>query len=249
MATPPRKSRSSKKTASSVPAVAGEAAGPDRLTAFLLPLALAVAAWGVFDPDWYVAAHGLADALAGAAAAEVVAHYIGPGQALGLSPGMLFDEGWYRAGHPDAAAAIADGRVRSGFEHYCLEGHADRSPHWLFDHAFYCDANPDLTDGVLRDGGHFNLYDHMLRTGSAQGRAPHRLFDPVAHAAAFAGDAELERLGPFRHWLTLVAAGGRRQAASRGPRCCSMADGIAASMTTRTPRSAPARAAPRCSTT
>jgi len=234
---------------SSVPAVAGEAAGPDRLTAFLLPLALAVAAWGVFDPDWYVAAHGLADALAGAAAAEVVAHYIGPGQALGLSPGMLFDEGWYRAGHPDAAAAIADGRVRSGFEHYCLEGHADRSPHWLFDHAFYCDANPDLTDGVLRDGGHFNLYDHMLRTGSAQGRAPHRLFDPVAHAAAFAGDAELERLGPFRHWLTLVAAGGRRQAASRGPRCCSMADGIAASMTTRTPRSAPARAAPRCSTT
>jgi hypothetical protein len=150
----------------------------------------------MFDPSWYVAAHSL-EILPDAA----LAHYLTEGQALGLSPSALFDEAWYRASYEEVAAAIAGGRFRSGFEHYCLEGHADRSPHWLFDHVLYRDANPALTDAALQEGGWFNLYDHMLCAGSALGRTSHALFDPARHAETFTDDPALTALGPFQHWL------------------------------------------------
>lgn len=182
---------------------------PDGLDDYLLPPAEAPALWCAFDPGWYLAAHPQArEALGEAAGFEAArAWYLEHGQPLGHSPVIWFDEAWYRAANPAVAAAIAAGQWRSGFEQYCLEGSADRSPHWLYDEALYRSLNPDLTDEALGASGCFNRYDHYLRDGAFAGRPAHLLFDPALYAAAHADDPALARSGAFTHYLQSLWSG------------------------------------------
>lgn len=179
---------------------AARAPAADRLEEFLLPAGLAPAVWAAFDPVWYGRAHPQAEASGFAA---LRAHYLTQGQAEGLSPNRYFDEAWYRATYPDVAEAVAAGRWRSGFEHYCLEGHADRAAHMLFDDAAYAAANPTLSLTILREIGCFNRYDHFLRMGAEMGLQGHVLFDPVDYAAragVLVGEA-------FAHYLDALRFG------------------------------------------
>lgn len=175
----------------------------DRLDEFLLPAALAPAVWAAFDAGWYARAYPQAG---GGGYAALRAHYLTHGQGAGFSPGRYFDEGWYRAAYPDVAEAVAAGMWRSGFEHYCLEGHADRSGHMLFDDAGYAADHPELTDEALHEAGCFNRYDHYLKLGAAAGARGHRLFDALCHGVE-AGEA-------FGHYLDAVRFGAAEPAPS-----------------------------------
>lgn len=168
----------------------------DRLDEFLLPTSLAPAAWAAFDAGWYARAYPQAG---GGGYVALRAHYLTQGQAAGFSLGRYFDEGWYRAAYPDVAEAVAAGMWRSGFEHYCLEGHADRSGHMLFDDAGYAAEHPELTDEALDAAGCFNRYDHYLKLGAAAGARGHWLFDAGFHGVG-AGEA-------FGHYLDAVRFG------------------------------------------
>lgn len=182
---------------------------PDTLDDYLLPAAEAPALWCAFDPAWYLAAHPQArEALGPDPGFESVrAWYLEHGQPAGHSPVIWFDEAWYRAANPAIAAAIAEGRFRSGFEQYCQEGSADRSPHWLYDETLYRSLNPDLTDEALGASGCFNRYDHYLRDGAFAGRPAHLLFDPALYAAAHADDPTLPRIGAYAHYLQSLWSG------------------------------------------
>lgn len=164
----------------------------DRLDEHLLPAPLAPARWSVFDPAWYSRVSGQTGDYA-----ALRAHWLADGQPAGLSPVRWFDEAWYRATYPDIAAAIAAGTWRSGFEQYCLLGHADRSPHPLFDDALYAATTQGLNDTTLRASGCFNRYDHFLAYGAAAGLTGHALFDPLAYAEA----AGIEPAAAFGHYL------------------------------------------------
>lgn len=182
---------------------------PDTLDDYLLPAAEAPALWCAFDSAWYLAAYPQPrEELGEGASFEAVrAWYLTHGQPTGHSPVIWFDETWYRATNPDMAEGLASGLWRSGFEHYCLEGSADRSPHWLYDEALYRALNPDLTDEALGASGCFNRYDHYLRDGAFAGRPAHLLFDAALYSAAHAEDPSLARLGPYAHALHALWAG------------------------------------------
>ena len=127
------------------------------------------------------------------------------------SPNALFDEAWYLEHHPGVAAAVEAGHFESGFDHYCLDGHASFSPHWLFDEALYRTRYHDLGDEVLAAGEFANGYDHFLKHGSREGRIGHVLFDPARYRAGLDADAarESDAIGAFRHFSRGSTRGGR----------------------------------------
>lgn len=157
--------------------------------------------WGAFDAAWYVRAYPEATApLAGAENSEVLRFYLQEGQSLGHSPNIFFDELWYLQRYPDVCELVRQGVFRSGFDHYCAEGFSDRSPHWLFDHAWYSKLCGNPTIESLRRRGFFDLYDEYLRHGARLGRPCHTLFDPNF----FANHNQLgdeEAINPFGAFL------------------------------------------------
>ena len=153
-------------------------------------------AWAAFDPAWYCREYGAALASWGIDAPEtnpaaVQAAYTTAGVRLHHSPNPYFSEEWYLATNPDVATAVALGQFASGFEHYGLDGHKARSPHWLFSEAFYLAENIDLTRARLTAAMLANGYDHYLRNGDAEMRSGHWLFDPLMHRAAREEQARL----------------------------------------------------------
>lgn len=165
-------------------------------------------AWSIFDADWYVRTYR--ESLAGIpdTPAAVEAFYHENGVKLRHSPNPFFDEAWYVTTNADVAEAIERGTFASGFEHYGLAGHNERSPHWLFSEAFYVSENDDLTADILSAGHYANGYDHYLRTGDAQYRSGHWLFDPHMHRIASIEDTS-DTAGQFRRFVT-----GNRRVAS-----------------------------------
>jgi GT2 family glycosyltransferase len=161
--------------------------------------------WAVFYPDWYLATYPQARAdLADAGFLGALNQYLNVGQAAAHSPNPFFDEAWYRLTNPDVAAAIAQGQVESGFDHYCRNGFRQRSPHWLFDEPGYRARYPDLSDAVLTAGSLLNGYAHFLRNGDREGRTGSLFFDPAIYRArlpeaAPGGPTE----GPFIAFLRL----------------------------------------------
>jgi hypothetical protein len=158
--------------------------------------------WAIFDAGFY-AAHT-------PSAADitdpdlVLEHYLQHGAPAGASPSPWFDEAFYRATYPDVVALIRTGDVTCGFEHYGQAGYLDRAPHWLFDPAYYQQANPDLTQAVLEASDFVNSYDHYLKFGARELRRAHPLFDPAAYLAHLPPDqaAACTRLGAYAHFLT-----------------------------------------------
>jgi GT2 family glycosyltransferase len=166
-------------------------------------------AWAEFDPDWYLARHpDAAVALRGCSPDAVRAHYLDFGRQQRHSPNPLFDEDWYLEHHPGVAAAVKAGHFESGFDHYCLDGHASFSPHWLFDETLYRTRYDDLGDEALAAGEFANGYDHFLKHGSREGRVGHVLFNPARYRAGLDADAarESDAIGAFRHFLSRLDA-------------------------------------------
>ena len=163
-------------------------------------------AWSQFDAAWYVTRYPeskISCKISGDSLADFFAHQ---GSRLGHSPNMLFDERFYRATYPDIAALITSAKLASGFQHFGSDGRGDRNPHPLFNVHLYITHNPELTPDFLAAERCHDLYDHYLTIGQFQNRIAHPLFDPVFYRTAVlqAGcdPAELNRLGPFTHYLT-----------------------------------------------
>ncbi len=162
--------------------------------------------WRSFDHQWYACAY-LGGPDTARDPAEVQRHYHEAGAALGHAPNRWFDETWYRQRHPDIAAAIADGRLRSGFEHYCRDGYRGRSPHWLFDSGIYLGPGGlDPVDVGAEDC--VNLYGHFLRHGAKLGRQPHMLFDHALYRAGLAHEPgalhAIAAVGAWHHFIDRV---------------------------------------------
>ena len=176
--------------------------GPFRLD----PPGDAAPLWRSFDHAWYACAY-LGGPQAARDPAEVQRHYHEAGAAQGHAPNRWFDEAWYRQRHPDIAAAIAEGRLRSGFEHYCRDGYRGRSPHWLFDSGIYLGPGGlDPVDVGAEDC--VNLYGHFLRHGARLGRQPHLLFDHVLYRAGLAHEPgalqAIAAVGAWHHFIDRI---------------------------------------------
>ncbi len=180
--------------------------------------------WARFDAGWYRQRYAdqLGD-LAQADAGTLEAHYLSDGKTQGFSPNPFFDEAWYLAVNPDVAAAVRHGGFASGFDHYRLNGHSDRSPHWLFSETDYLSRYPDLTRSTLDRLGLVNGYDHYLTFGDREFRSGHLFFDPrlfyarALQAPPASADAhpatEIPERGPFASFLARPDAGSKIRSA------------------------------------
>jgi hypothetical protein len=163
------------------------------------------AAWAVFDMAWYLGTYPEARAACGEAPEAALDYYLDAGCRLGHSPSPLFDEAFYLAANPDIAALIEAGQYESGFDHFCRHGHRGLSPHWLFDDALYANLYEDMALENLDRFHCYGRYDHYLKSGQRETRIAHFLFDNRLYReraiAAGAEAAEIERLGPYVHYL------------------------------------------------
>ncbi len=169
-----------------------------------------VVPWAVFYPDWYAQTYSESVGQTVTRGFQaVLLHYLDHGRKAGHSPTPYFDEAWYRAAYPEVASAIVHGKVESGFDHYCVSGFRDRSPHWLFDEQYYRRRYPDLTDDTLAAQGLPNGYAHYLRTGDHEGRSGSPFFDPNIYRAHAGADlAEIiDAEGAFIAWLRASGIG------------------------------------------
>lgn len=90
-----------------------------------------------------------------------------------------FDEAGYLAHNPDVAAAVAKGRLASGYDHYQQYGAAEgRAATGMtgFDETFYLAQNSDVAAAVER-GDFVSGYAHYAQYGEAEERDPNVLFD------------------------------------------------------------------------
>ncbi len=138
--------------------------------------------WSMFDAAWYLARYPeAAEEMERSGVTDAEHFYREQGARLGHSPNMYFDETYYLRENVDVAMHVASGSIASGFDHYCSDGHRERSPHWLFSEKFYRTENPDITRGVLDRHGLVNGYDHYLSLGDRGFRSGHWLFDPMLY--------------------------------------------------------------------
>ncbi|HEY1931439.1 MAG TPA: glycosyltransferase [Acetobacteraceae bacterium] len=164
-------------------------------------------AWAVFDPAWYLKTYPqVREQLANEQPETVLAWYLEHGQGFGHSPNIFFDEPWHRATYRGVADFVNAGHAESAFDSYCRGGNTTRSPHWLFDEAFYRRRHADLADDVLTEAGLVNGYDHFLRHGQLEGRIGHWLFNTVYYCDNLEPDgaARARAEGPFRHYLRRI---------------------------------------------
>ena len=166
-------------------------------------------AWCLFDHEWYLQAYAdVRPALADDAFATVRQFYLDHGRTLLHAPNMFFDERWYLQRYPDVAEEVIQGDYGSGYEQYCAIGYLTRSPHFLYDDDIYAQNSRDLTDQALVELDCFNRYDHYIKSGAADLRAAHLLFDPALYRAAIEQDGEgavpIDAAGPFEHFLQRI---------------------------------------------
>jgi hypothetical protein len=88
-----------------------------------------------------------------------------------------FNEQWYRQQNPDVDAAIAQGFLKSGLEHFILFGQKEGRPsNPFFDETDYLTQNPDVDRAVI--SGFFpSGLEHFLKHGLDEGRNPGPGFD------------------------------------------------------------------------
>ncbi|MBD2547285.1 MULTISPECIES: hypothetical protein [Planktothricoides] len=88
-----------------------------------------------------------------------------------------FNEQWYRQQNPDVDAAIAQGFLKSGLEHFILFGQKEGRPsNPFFDETDYLTQNPDVNQAVI--SGFFQSgVEHFLIHGLDEGRNPGPGFD------------------------------------------------------------------------
>ena len=166
-------------------------------------------AWAVFDPDWYLASYAEPTAqLTDRSPPAVLAWYLEHGQALGHSPNIAFDEAWHRHVYPGVTVAVQAGEAESAFDAYCRGGFSVRSPHWLFDEAYYRWRYADISGPALEQAELANGYDHFLRHGNFEHRIGHLFFDGALYSGELEpeGAAQAQAQGPFLHYLRRIRA-------------------------------------------
>jgi hypothetical protein len=98
-------------------------------------------------------------------------------QVGGLRVAPLFDEGAYLQANPDVAAAVQQGTLRYGFEHFVLFGMDEgRAPGDWFDQDYYLAQNSDVA-AAIENGTVRSAIAHFFAFGHREGRNPNAFFD------------------------------------------------------------------------
>jgi VCBS repeat-containing protein len=101
-----------------------------------------------------------------------------PNDSVGDLPlAQLFDEQYYLTMNPDVAAAVQNGTLLSGYQHFAQTGILEgRNPSVLYNESFYLNANADVRNavntGVLESG-----LQHFLITGAQEPRSGSQFFN------------------------------------------------------------------------
>ncbi|HEY9887034.1 MAG TPA: cadherin-like domain-containing protein, partial [Candidatus Obscuribacterales bacterium] len=86
----------------------------------------------------------------------------------GLPLAQLFDEGYYLSRNADVAAAIANGALTSGYQHFSQFGYLEgRDPSVLYNEAFYLAAHSDVAAAVANGSLESGL-QHFLTSGAGE---------------------------------------------------------------------------------
>jgi autotransporter-associated beta strand protein len=94
-----------------------------------------------------------------------------------VSQNSLFDDHYYLEMNPDVAAAVADGRFATGYDHYIQYGQFEgRSPSPFWDEAYYLAQNPDVAAAVANKTVSSGFMHYYLY-GQYQNRAGLLYFD------------------------------------------------------------------------
>jgi hypothetical protein len=105
-------------------------------------------------------------------------------KAITLQSPPLFDEAWYLAHNPDVAAAVASGKIASGWAHFIQRGqYENRSPSAYFDANYYLVHNPDVAAAVASHRI-ASAWAHFIKAGIYEGRAASPLFDEQYYRAS-----------------------------------------------------------------
>ncbi len=144
-----------------------------------------------FDEELYLLTNpDVAQAVANGQISSGLEHFNRFGQAegrgllpLGLEVGgirisALYDETYYLAQNPDVLAAVAQGSLSSGFEHFLTSGWLEgRDPSNFYDEKLYLSLNADVKAAV--QAGIFSSgLQHYLLNGHIENRTASILFDP-----------------------------------------------------------------------
>ncbi|HQT39345.1 MAG TPA: glycosyltransferase [Acidocella sp.] len=116
----------------------------------------------------------------------------------------IFDAVWYFGRYPAARARCRDD-IATALNDYLNTGSTQGcSPNLLFDEAFYCQQNPDVTE-LIRAGQYQSGFDHFCQYGH-RALSPHWLFDDLLYARLYE-DMSIDNLdqhgfmGRYDHYL------------------------------------------------
>jgi hypothetical protein len=137
-------------------------------------------------------------------------HVVATRTVTSFSP--YFNEAWYLATYPDVAAAVANGSLVSGWQHFSSVGSREgRNPSPFFDEAWYLAHNSDVaasvSAGTLPSG-----FTQFAATGAREGRDPSPLFNTAYYLRANPDVAAAVATGgitAFAHFLTTGQYEGR----------------------------------------
>lgn len=121
-----------------------------------------------------------------------------------------FDPVWYLERFPDVAADIARGRYCSGLHHYLSnETPCEFDPQASFTEAAYLQRHSDILPSI-HNGTFRNGYDHFVRFGALEGRAPSDEIDLLEYGRRALVDADLRSgrfADPFAHMVWADTSG------------------------------------------
>jgi hypothetical protein len=131
-----------------------------------------------------------------------------------------FNEEWYRQQNPDVDAAIAQGFLKSGLEHFILFGQKEgRRSNPFFDETDYLTKNPDVDRAVI-SGIFQSGVEHFLIHGLDEGRNPGPGFDSNFYLNQNPDVAQAIQNGvfdsAFEHFLLFGQLEGRLQISEIG---------------------------------
>jgi len=135
-------------------------------------------------------------------------------QVGGLRVAPLFDEVAYLQANPDVAAAVQQGTMRYGFEHFVLFGMDEgRAPGDWFDQDYYLAQNSDVAAAV-ENGTVRSAIAHFFAFGHREDRSPNAFFDaddyllsnPDVRGAIAAGNID----SAFEHYAEFGIEEGRK---------------------------------------
>lgn len=120
----------------------------------------------------------------------------------------LFDEDAYLMQNPDVQAAVMNGQLQSGRQHYEIWGVKEgRNPNMLFDEQWYLSTHADVAqavaNGLLASG-----FQHYRLWGWQEGRDPSAWMDVSSYLDTYVDVAAAE-INPLQHYLVYGIHEGR----------------------------------------